>query len=226
MGTILIAEDNKEISKGLKLYLQAEGYTVYIGDNGAKALKIFNTEKIDLGIFDIMMPEMDGYDLITKIRKTSDMPIFILSAKNHDNDKILGLNIGADDYITKPFNPLEVVARVKAAFRRITKTENVKKHLIYDNINLDCINYKVYKDDELLDLTITEFKTLKLLMARPGQIFSKVRISEYLNGEYFESDENTITVHISRIRSKLGKNPMGKDYITTVRGLGYKIEKK
>lgn len=227
MGNILIAEDNKELSKVLVLYLNSEGYNVFVAEDGLKALEIFKENDIDLCILDIMMPKIDGYEVITSIRDESDIPIFILSAKNEDNDKILGLNIGADDYITKPFNPLEVVARVNAAFRRILRRGKLITGIIeMEDLTLDLEKYQVLKNRKVVDMTVTEFKILKTLLERPGQIYSKVKISEKVNGEYFESDENTITVHISHIRDKIGKRKNGEEYIKTVRGLGYKIERK
>jgi len=225
MKTILIAEDNADLTKVLSLYLSSEGYNVLTSADGLEALSLFNDNQVDLIITDIMMPHLDGYALIKKVREISDVMIFALSAKNQDHDKILGLNIGADDYITKPYNPLEVVARVNSAFRRINSSQTKQTTLLLDGLKLDTNNVMAYKKDELLDLTITEFKILKLLLEHPGQILSKAKISEHVNGAYFENDENTITVHISRIREKIGKRSDGSEFIKTIRGLGYKIEK-
>lgn len=227
---ILIAEDNPEISKVLKLYLNSAGYEVVSVDNGLSGLKKSKEIEFDLGIIDVMMPIMDGYELITKIRKFSNMPLLILSAKSEDSDKIQGLNIGADDYITKPFNPLEILARVNSSLRRYNRLNNNKSEtsstLILGELKLDTNTCKLLKNNEEITLTATEYKILKLFMERPNHIFSKIQISEYINGEYYENDDNVITVHISHIRDKIGINQNGHEFIKTVRGLGYKIENK
>lgn len=227
---ILIVEDSNEISKILKLYLEGEGYSVFIAENGLDGLDIVKNNRIDLAILDIMMPKMDGYELTQEIRKLSNMPILILSAKNEDNDKIIGLNIGADDYITKPFNPLEIVARVNASIRRYyhmsSNGESGNGVLRLGELTLDTNSCRLTKEAEEISLTATEYKILALLMRTPNRIFSKVQISEHINGEYFETDDNSVTVHISHIRDKIGLNKNGQQYIKTVKGLGYKIENK
>lgn len=226
---ILIAEDEIEISEIIEIYLAGEGYELKIVENGLEGLSAVKTENFDLAILDIMMPKMDGYKLTREIRKISNMPILIISAKNEDNDKILGLNIGADDYITKPFNPLEVVARVNAHLRRNRNynelnNENSNRSRVKDLL-LDNNTCRFYRDDTEIVLTATEYKIMSLLMKSPDRIFSKIQIAEYLSGEYFESDAHTITVHISNLRQKLGKDNKGEQYIKTVKGLGYKIER-
>ncbi|MCM1988744.1 response regulator transcription factor [Oceanirhabdus seepicola] len=226
---ILVAEDNSEISKVIKLYLEVEGYEVFIADNGLDGLSLIKENKIDLAILDIMMPKMDGYELTREIRKNNNMPVLILSAKNEDIDKILGLNIGADDYITKPFNPLEIVARVNAALRRHYKLSGNERDsgvLSLGDLTLDTNNCRLVKQEKEIPLTATEFKILALLMNVPERIFSKVQISEHIKGEYFETDDNSVTVHISHLREKIGINKNGNQYIKTVKGLGYKIEDK
>ncbi|QUH28087.1 response regulator transcription factor [Vallitalea guaymasensis] len=228
-NTILVAEDNCEISKVIKLYLEVEGYEVLIADNGLDGLSLVKENKIDLAILDIMMPKMDGYELTREIRKISNIPVLILSAKNEDIDKILGLNMGADDYITKPFNPLEIVARVNAALRRHYKLSGNEKNsgiLNLGELNLDTNNCRLVKQEQEIQLTATEFKILALLMRVPERIFSKVQIIEHIKGEYFETDDNSVTVHISHLREKIGMNKNGNQYIKTVKGLGYKIEDK
>lgn len=226
---ILIAEDNVEIIKILELYLKKEGYKVDSARNGLEALDKCKKESFDLAIFDIMMPKMDGYELVTEVRKFTNMPIIFLSAKGEDIEKILGLNIGADDYISKPFNPLELVARVNTALRRYQMGANISSEeskMIVGNLLLDIEKHKVYKDDKEVNLTISEFKILKVLMSKEKQIFSKSQISQAMGGEYIDMDDSRITVHISHIREKIGLNEYGKQFIKTVRGLGYKIENK
>ncbi|GKX30270.1 DNA-binding response regulator [Vallitalea longa] len=227
-NSILVAEDNYEISKLIKLYLEVEGYKVLVADNGVDGLKCIEENHVDLAILDIMMPKMDGYELTREIRKISNIPILILSAKNEDIDKILGLNMGADDYITKPFNPLEIVARVNALLRRhykLSKNED-RGILRLGELTLDTNNCRLMKNEEEVLLTATEFKILALLMNVPERIFSKVQITEHIKGEYFETDDNSVTVHISHLREKIGNNKKGNQYIKTVKGLGYKIEDK
>lgn len=227
---ILVAEDDQDIIELLKLYLENEGFTVLEAQDGVEALEILENEKIDLALIDIMMPRMNGYELTKKIRQISNIPIIILTAKNQDSDKILGLNIGADDYLTKPFNPLEVVARVRSLIRRTYdyKNEEVIKEdeiVKVGNITINSDTFMVYKDSQEIKLTPTEFKILALLMKSPGRVFTKIQIYENVNGEYFENDDNTIMVHVYKIREKLEDDPKNPVYIKNVRGLGYKFEK-
>lgn len=225
---ILIAEDDNDIVEILRLYLENEGYQIVSALDGEDALYKFKQDKTDMAIVDIMMPKLNGYDLIREIRTISNIPIMILSAKNMDNDKILGLNIGADDYITKPFNPLEVAARVKSALRRFyqlncSNVEDKSKILLHD-LELDTLAFSLRKRGKIITLTPTEYKILSLLMKEPGKIFTKMQIYEKINGDYYTSDDNTLMVHISKIREKIEDDPKNPKYLKTVRGLGYKIE--
>ena len=228
--TILIAEDDKDIVNLLKLYLESNGYRTVTAENGAAAYKLVRQEKIDLAVLDIMMPEMDGYELAVKIRETYDFPIIFLSAKNQDHDKILGLNLGADDYMTKPFNPLEIIARINSNLRRAYQLGYEIKDVSYllqnGGLILDMDAMTVKKDGENVFLTPTEFKILALLMKNPGRVFTKAQIYQSINGDFYESDENSIIVHISKIRDKLGDDSKNPEFIKNIRGLGYKIEKK
>ena len=224
---ILIAEDDKDIVDILILYLQNEKHNIFTAENGEEAYEIFKNNTIHICLFDIMMPKLNGYDLIKKIREESNVPIIILSAKNQDTDKIIGLNIGADDYITKPFNPLELVARVQATLRRNYdfNTEKIKTEYRIKDLTLNTESFTAYKNGEVLYLTPTELKILMLLMKEPGKIFTKVQIYVNIIGDYFQSDDNTLMVHISRLREKIEDDPKNPEYIKTIRGLGYKIEK-
>ena len=231
MYNILVAEDDKDIIKILTLYLNNDGMNVIEANDGKQALELLREKRIDLAILDIMMPEMDGYELIKRMRQESNIPILMLSAKNTDSDKILGLDLGADDYMTKPFNPLEVVARVKSNLRRFYHLNDVEKKgrdtlVKLGELELDMSTCSLTKNGEGIVLTSTEYKILQLLMSNPGRIFTKVQIYERAIGEYFESDENTIMVHISRLRDKIEEDVKNPQYIKTVRGLGYKIETK
>ena len=223
---ILIAEDDKDIVELLSLYLENEGYKIYVACNGEEAYEKFIVEDINVCIFDIMMPKLNGYDLIKKIREISQVPILILSAKNQDNDKITGLNIGADDYLSKPFNPLEVIARVNAMVRRNYdyNIEEKSKIIQLNSIKIDTETLSVFKDDEPVYLTPTELKILMTLIKEPGKIITKVQLYKNINGEYIETDDNTIMVHISRLREKIEDDPRNPKYIKTIRGLGYKFE--
>ncbi len=225
---ILVAEDDIDIVGILKLYLQNEGYEVLSASNGVDALKLISEEKIDLCLCDIMMPKMNGYELIQNIRKEYNMPIIIISAKRTDSDRIIGLDIGADDYIVKPFNPLELVARVRSALRRFYKlnpslSEKDSGILVCGNLKVDQNTLTCYKNDKELLVTPTELKILTLLMKNPGRVYTKVQIYEHLNGEFFISDENTLMVHMSNLRNKIEDDPKKPKYIITVRGLGYKM---
>lgn len=225
---ILVAEDDIDIVGILKLYLQNEGYEVLSASNGVDALKLISEEKVDLCLCDIMMPKMNGYELIQNIRKEYNMPIIIISAKRTDSDRIIGLDIGADDYIVKPFNPLELVARVRSALRRFYKlnpslSEKDSGILVCGNLKVDQNTLTCYKNDKELLVTPTELKILTLLMKNPGRVYTKVQIYEHLNGEFFISDENTLMVHMSNLRNKIEDDPKKPRYIITVRGLGYKM---
>lgn len=219
--TILIAEDDADIRELLRLYLEGEGYEVVEAENGAIALQRVQDNKPDMAILDIMMPEMNGYEVIKELRKDSNIPILILSAKSEDNDKILGLNLGADDYVQKPFNPMEIIARVKAQLRRTMYASG--EILKIRELSLNTATCQLSKNGKMIFLTPTEYKILAQLMRTPGQIFTKTQLYEGVFGAFFESDDNTMMVHISKLREKIEDDPKNPKYIITVRGLGYKI---
>ena len=227
---ILLAEDDEDIVKLLKLYLENEGYVVLWAKDGVEASEIFDKEKVDLALVDIMMPRMNGYELTKYIRKKSNIPIIILSAAQLDSDKILGLNLGADDYMVKPFNPLELIARINANLRRFYKLGNVKDaddgKISIGELTLDTHMLTLEKKGVPINLTATEYKILVMLMKSPGRVFTKMQIYEEVNGDYYANDDNTMMVHISNLRDKIEDDPKNPRYIKTVRGLGYKIEKQ
>lgn len=228
--TVLIAEDDEDIVELLRLYLENEHYRLLIANNGEDALKLVKNEHIDLAVIDIMMPLMNGYELTKEIRMVSNMPIIILSAKNLDCDKILGLDIGADDYMTKPFNPLEIIARVKSNIRRYYQLNESQpaengRRLTVGELELDLDMFTLTRRGEPVSLTPMEYKILATFMKNPGRVMTKVQIYENISGEYFESDDNTMMVHISKLREKIEEDPKQPRYIKTVRGIGYKIEK-
>lgn len=222
--TILIAEDEADIRNILRLYLEGEGYQVVEAADGEQALAAVREHSPDLAILDVMMPRLDGLAVTRALRQQSDIPILILSAKGQDNDKILGLNLGADDYIVKPFNALEVLARVKAHLRRSDRA--FSPSIVLNGLSLNTETCSVLKEGEPVFLTPTEYKLLSLFMRSPGRIFTKVQLSQFLNGEYYETDDNTIMVHISKLREKIEDNPRKPVRLVTVRGLGYRFEKK
>lgn len=220
---ILIAEDDADIRSLLRLYLEGEGFRVAEAADGAAALDLARAEPPDMAILDVMMPGMNGFELTRALRAYSDVPILILSAKSQDNDKILGLNLGADDYIAKPFNPVEIVARGRAQLRRAARTGG--DVLRVGDLALDTASFQLTRGGTPIPLTPMEYKVLALLMRAPGRIFTKVQLYEGAVGPYFEGDDNTMMVHISKLREKIEEDPKNPRYIITVRGLGYKIEK-
>lgn len=230
---VLIAEDNKDIVELLKLYLENENYVVLEVYDGQEALNIIENNNIHLAVLDIMMPKLNGYEVTKKIREDSNIPILILSAKNLDSDKILGLGLGADDYLAKPFNPLEVIARVKSLIRRcysLSTSQEASEIVENSIIQLGelCLNtdsYIVTKNDNKIVLTPTEFRILLLFMKSPGRVYTKAQIGEVIKNDYVDIDDNSIMVHISRIREKIEDNPKEPVYIKTIRGVGYKIER-
>lgn len=227
---ILVVDDEKEITDAIEIYLTNEGYKVLKAYDGIEALDILNKEDIHLVILDIMMPKLDGIRATVKIREEMNIPIIILSAKSEDTDKILGLNIGADDYITKPFNPLELIARVRSQLRRFTKYSmsnnniNTNHTLIVGGLELNTESKEVSIDGKGVKVTPLEYKILQLLMSNVGRVFSIEEIYERVwNEPAYNAD--TVTVHIRRIREKIEINPKEPKYLKVVWGVGYKIEK-
>ena len=227
---LLIAEDDPDITQLLALYLDNGDYHIFTADNGETALQIAREEKIDVALVDVMMPKMNGYQFIKSIRQNTSFPIIIISAKTMDEDEVLGLNIGADAYIKKPFNPLVVVAQVNAAVRRAyaltSNSSQESSRLIVGDLEFDTEKFLLYKKGELLPMTPAELKIMAVLMKSPERIFAKAQLYECINGDYYENDDNTMMVHISNIRSKIEDHPESPQYIKTIRGLGYKIESK
>jgi len=225
--TILIADDEKEIRDLLRLYLENDGYTVVEAADGIAALEQMKKHTVDLAIVDIMMPGLNGHMLVKRIREINNLPILFLSAKSDPHDRILGLRLGADDYVTKPFNPLELCARVQAHLRRVrqfsaVQTERDSKINIRDLI-LDTEQCLLTKDGIPVELTSTEFRIMRLFMENPGRVFTKQQIYEAGWNESSFVDDNSIMVCISKLRAKLGDD--GGEYIKTIRGLGYRLEK-
>ncbi|KHD37667.1 DeoR faimly transcriptional regulator [Clostridium acetobutylicum] len=227
--TVLVVDDEKEIRDLIGIYLNNEGFNVIKAENGVEALEILKDTEVQLVLLDIMMPKMDGITTCMKIREDKNTPIIMLSAKGEDMDKILGLTTGADDYISKPFNPLELIARVKSQIRRYTKLnstyESNSANIEVGEININTDTHEVKIGDRTVSLTKREFDILVLLSRNKGVVFSTEKIYESVWHEEFYDCHNTVMVHIRKIREKIEKNPRKPEYIKTVWGVGYKIEK-
>lgn len=226
MYNILVCDDEKDIVSALKIYLMAEGYQVYEAGNGREALECLEKEDIHLVLMDIMMPEMDGITAMVKIREQSNVPVILLTAKSEDTDKILGLNIGADDYVTKPFNPVELQARVKSQLRRYMQLGggSVRKEVLtMGGIELDDRTKEVTLDGDKVSLTRTEYDILKMLMENPGKVFSPTQIYTQVWKDNPYGAENTVAVHIRHLREKIEYNPAEPRYLKAVWGRGYKM---
>ena len=230
MANILVCDDDREIVDAIEIYLSRDGYKIYKAYDGEQALQILDKEDIHLLIMDIMMPKLDGIRATLKIREYSSIPIIILSAKSEDTDKILGLNIGADDYICKPFNPLELVARVKSNLRRYTSLGSLtgENKAIYQvgGLILNDDTKQVTVDDEPVKMTPIEYNILLLLMKNQGRVFSINQIYESIWNEDAIGADNTVAVHIRHIREKIEINPKEPRYLKVVWGVGYKIDKE
>ena len=229
MYNILICDDDKDIVSALDIYLTSEGYKTYKAYDGLEALKMVDQHDIHLVLLDVMMPGLDGIRTTAKLRESKNIPIILLTAKSEDSDKILGLNIGADDYITKPFNPIEVIARVKSQLRRYTTLggrEKIEDNVIRNGgIALDDGAKSVTVDGESVSLTPIEYNILKLLLRSPGRVYSTSQIYEQVWNDPSLGSENTVAVHIRHLREKIEIDPANPRYIKVVWGLGYKMEK-
>ena len=228
MYNILICDDERDIVNALKIYLADPNYTLFEAHTGAEALDILDREDIHLVLLDIMMPEMDGITALAKLRELSNVPVILLTAKSEDTDKILGLNVGADDYVTKPFNPVEVAARVRSQLRRYFQLGGgtVRPEVLtLGGIQLDDREKTVTVDGDAVSLTPTEYDILKLLMEHPGQVFSPREIYRRVWRDAPFGSENTVAVHIRHLREKIEIDPAEPRYLKVVWGQGYKLEK-
>lgn len=230
MYNILVCDDEKDIVSALKIYLTSDGYQVFEAFNGKEALEILSKETIHLVLMDIMMPVMDGITAMVKLREKSNVPVIMLTAKSEDTDKVLGLNIGADDYVTKPFNPVELQARVRSQLRRYMQLgggsmTGENQRLTIGGIELDDSKKEVTLDGERVALTPTEYDILKLLMENQGKVYSPTQIYAAVWNDNAYGTENTVAVHIRHLREKLEYNPAEPRYLKSVWGRGYKLEK-
>lgn len=228
MYNILVCDDEKDIVSALKIYLEAEGYATFEAYNGREALKVLDTQDIHLVLMDIMMPEMDGISAMVKIRESSNVPVVLLTAKGEDTDKVLGLNVGADDYITKPFNPVEMLARVRSQLRRYMQLGGgtVRDDVLRNGgITLDDRSKEVTVDGEEVSLTPTEYDILRFLMEHPGEVFQPKVIYRRVWDDEPYGAESTVAVHIRHLREKIEINPAEPRYIKAIWGQGYKMER-
>ncbi|OPJ54547.1 response regulator transcription factor [Clostridium chromiireducens] len=229
---VLIVEDEKEIGDGIEIYLKNQGYNVFRASNGVEGLEVIENQNLHLAIVDIMMPKMDGVTMVMKLRENYEFPVIMLTAKSEEMDKILGLNIGADDYVTKPFNPMELLARVNSQLRRYSKylrvvNDSTEKdnNFVIGGLELNINTKEVTLDGDLVKLTPIEFKILHLLMKKPGRVFSAEEIYEIVwNEKAINTD--TVMVHIRNIREKIEIDTKNPKYLKVVWGVGYKIEKQ
>ena len=232
MNHVLIVEDDKEIREGVEIYLKSQGYVVFQAADGVEGLEVIEKEEIHLAIVDVMMPRMDGIQMTVKLREKYDFPVIFLSAKSEEVDKIMGLNMGADDYVTKPFTPLELLARVNSQLRRYRRfmeklgdKEQTQNSHVIGGLELDEERVEVRVDGELVKVTPMEYKILLLLMKNPGRVFSADEIYERVWNERAVNTD-TIMVHVRNIREKIEINPKEPKYLKVVWGVGYKIEKQ
>lgn len=227
---IMLVDDEIEIIELIELYITKEDYTVFKASDGVEAMNIVKNNKVDLAVVDIMMPKMNGLNLIKKIRESMNIPIIIISARDEFSDRILGLEIGADDYVVKPFNPLELVARIKAQARRydtfggadVTEEEKVIEH---GDLIINLTECSVMKNNKTIELTMTEYKILECLVQQIGRVYTKQQVYEHAWNEAYFGDENVLRIHVSNLRDKIEEDSKNPVYIKTVRGLGYKVSK-
>ncbi|UKS24238.1 response regulator transcription factor [Paenibacillus sp. HWE-109] len=226
--TILLVDDEKEIIDMLAIYLKNEGYQLLRASDGMEALQVLQKEEVDLIVLDIMMPKMDGIEACFKIREQKNMPIIMLSAKSQDMDKIWGLSSGADDYMSKPFNPLELIARIKSQLRRYTRLNvphvNKDHELEVDDLTINTQTHEVKLEGKEIKLTPREFAILELLVRNRGMVWSSEKLYETIWKEAYYDSDNTVMVHIRKIREKIETNPRSPRFIKTVWGVGYKVE--
>lgn len=227
MYTILICDDERDIVSALEIYLRAEGYATVAAYNGREALEIAAAQDVHLALMDVMMPGLDGICATVQLRETYNFPIILLTAKSEDSDKVLGLTLGADDYVTKPFNPVEVLARVKSQLRRYTRLgglEERKQLLVFRDIVLDDVEKRVTQGGEAVPLTPIEYSILKLLMENKNRVFSSRQIYERVWNDAAYGAENTVAVHIRHLREKLEIDPANPRFLKVVWGQGYKLQ--
>jgi len=221
--SVLIVDDDIKLADLLKTYFEKDNYVVLVAHDGSRALELIREAKPDIVVLDIMLPVIDGWEVCRKARQESDVPIIMLTARDEETDRLVGLEIGADDYVTKPFSPREVVARAKAILRRTSKGVVKSELLKMGSVVINSERHEVKKNGDLLELTPTEFKILELLASNSGRVFSRLQIVEQVQGYAFDGYERTIDAHVKNLRRKVEENPKEARYIQTVYGVGYKV---
>ncbi|HML35144.1 response regulator transcription factor [Sporomusa sphaeroides] len=221
--SVLIVDDDVKLVELLELYFQKDGFIVYTANDGLAALKTARDKQPDILVLDLMLPGMDGWDICRTLRRDSEVPILMLTARDEESDRLVGLEIGADDYVTKPFSPKEVVARVKAILRRTKGTTSKPVPLRMGDVVIGLEQYQVTKGGQPVELTPTEFKIVELLAGNPGRVFSRLQIVEQTQGYSFEGYERTVDAHVKNLRRKIEENPKEPVYILTVYGVGYRM---
>jgi DNA-binding response OmpR family regulator len=223
---ILIVEDEQDIRELLEIHLSKEGYKIFTAEDGVQALNIFEDKDIDIALLDVMIPKIDGFKVLKKIRETREMPVIFITAREEEADKILGLGLGADDYVIKPFSPIEIIARVKAQLRRCYKYSNKahKTGTVIGELTLDKESCSIYKNGIELALNPKEYRLLEFILENPGKVYTKKQLYEIVWQNPYYGDSNTIMVHISHIREKIEDDPKNPKYLKTIRGIGYKME--
>jgi len=226
MMNILIVEDEQDIRELLEIHLSKEGYKIFTAEDGEQALDLFQNKDIDIALLDVMIPKIDGFKVLKKIRETSEIPVIFITAREEESDKILGLGLGADDYVIKPFSPIEIIARVNAQLRRYYKYSNKthKSGTIIGELMLDKESCSIYKNKIELALNPKEYRLLSFILENPGKVYTKKQLYEIVWGEPYYGDSNTIMVHISHIREKIEDDAKSPKYLKTIRGIGYKME--
>jgi len=221
--SVLIVDDDIKLTKLLKNYFEKEDFLTFLAHDGEQALQRVWSQKPDIIVLDLMLPDLDGWEVCRRIRKESDVPIIMLTARDEESDRLIGLEIGADDYVTKPFSPREVVARAKVVLRRVRKAHSKPENIKFGTIRVDGESHQVTDNGKLLEITPTEFKILELLAANQNKVFSRMQIVEQVQGYAFDGYERTIDAHIKNLRRKIEDNPKEPRYIQTVYGVGYKL---
>ncbi|MDF2571153.1 MAG: phoP 1 [Sporomusa sp.] len=222
-SSVLLVDDDVKLIELLELYFRKDGFIVYTANDGLTALKIAQDKQPDILVLDLMLPGMDGWDICRTLRRDSEVPILMLTARDEESDRLVGLEIGADDYVVKPFSPKEVVARVKAILRRTKRTTVKTEPVRMGDVVIDLAQYQVTKAGQPVELTPTEFKILELLAANSGRVFSRLQIVEQIQSYSFEGYERTIDAHVKNLRRKIEDNPKEPVYIQTVYGVGYRM---
>ena len=220
---ILVVDDEKKIVDIVKAYLERDGYRVIVAYDGRLALQMARSESPELIVLDLMLPEVSGWDVCRSLRTESNVPIIMLTARDDDSDKIVGLELGADDYVIKPFNPKELVSRVRAVLRRSEGTAVKTKRIEFADLSIDLERHEVKRGDRLVELTLTEFELLRVLAEAPGRVYSRMQLLEKVQGSAYEGYERTIDSHIKNLRKKVETDPERPKYVITVRGVGYKF---